>query len=128
MAPLGCVVQIHVNPNRRAYWEPHCISWWYLGTYTKKYRCYNVWSRETDATIVSDKLYLEKNITNLIVTPEDAVVHSAQQLTAALKGNLMTAMDEIGIDQLNKLDAIFNTTVNNLRQQKEKIHRRGRKT
>ena len=44
------------------------------------------------------------------MTPEDAVVQAAQQLTAAIKGKLKTAMDESVMDQLNKLDAIFNTT------------------
>ena len=54
-------------------------------------------------------------MTNPTVTPEDAIVQAAQQLTASLKVN----MEKSGIDKLNKLDAIFNTTVNNFRKQKE---------
>ena len=52
------------------------------------------------------------------MTHEDAVVHAVQQLTAALKVNLMTAMDKGVIYQLNKLDAIFNTNAKKFWQQK----------
>ena len=43
---------------------------------------------------VSDIVYFKhKHITNPTVTPEDAVVQAAQQITAALKENLKTAID-----------------------------------
>ena len=65
----------------------------------------------------SDTVYFEhKYITNKLVTPEDDVVQSEQKLTAALKGNLQTDMDESDINQLNKLGAIFNTTAENFWQ------------
>ena len=51
--------------------------------------------------------------------PEDAVLQAAQQLTIALKGNLTTVMDESRIDQLNKLDTIFNKTTKKFRKQEE---------
>ena len=56
------------------------------------------------------------------MTPEYAVVHAAHQLTATLKEKSKIAMDESGIDQINKLDAIFNTTVKKFRKRKEKQH------
>ena len=56
------------------------------------------------------------------MTPEDADMKAVQQLTLALKGELQKSMDESGINQLNKLYAMFNTTAEKLRQQKEKQH------
>ena len=37
------------KPDCRASWATHSISGWYLGTSTKNYCCYHVWSRETGA-------------------------------------------------------------------------------
>ena len=37
MAPLGCAVQNDENTNRRASWESHSISGWYLVMFTEKY-------------------------------------------------------------------------------------------
>ena len=70
---------------------------------------------------MSDKVYfIQKYITNLTVTPEDAVLQAAKQLTAALKRNLKKYMDENEIDQLNKLDTIFNTTANEFQKREKK--------
>ena len=44
---------------------------------------------------MSDTVYFKhKYITNLIVTPEYAVVQAVQKLKSALKGNVTTYMDE----------------------------------
>ena len=50
------------------------------------------------------------------MTPEDAVVHAAQQLTDMLKEKLPAAMGKSTIDQLKKMDAIFNMTAGNFQQ------------
>ena len=55
------------------------------------------------------------------MTPEDAVLQAAKQLTAALKRNLKKYMDENEIDQLNKLDTIFNTTANEFQKREKKF-------
>ena len=52
----------------------------------------------------------KKHITNPTVTPEDEVVQTAQKLIEALKGKLKEAIDKSGINQINKMDAIFNMT------------------
>ena len=95
MAPLGFAIQIYENPERRASWATNSIRGWNLGTPTKIYYWYNVWSREKGVKILSDTVYFKhRYIKNPTVTPEYAVVQEAQQLTASLKVNLTRSMDE----------------------------------
>ena len=76
--------------------------------------------KKTCSKRVSDKVYFKnKYIKNPTVTPEDTVIQEAQQFTATLKGNVTTSINESEIDQLKKLDAIFNKATNNFRQQEE---------
>ena len=50
------------------------------------------------------------------MTPEDAVVHAAQQLIDMLKVKLLEATNKRTIGQLNKMDAMFNITADNFWQ------------
>ena len=50
------------------------------------------------------------------MTHEYAVLQAEKQLTLAPNENFTTSMNENEIDQLNKLDAVFNTTAKKFRQ------------
>ena len=116
---IGVCLPNPQNPDHRALWAPHSVNGWYPVTSTEQYHCYNVWIRETGYKIVSDTVYFkQKYITHPTVTPEDAVIKAARQLSVALKVKLKSAIDKSGINQLKKVDAFFITTAKNFRQQK----------
>ena len=52
--------------------------------------------------------FKHKYITAPTVTPQDAVIQAAKQLTDALKGIVPPPFSESGIDQIKKLSTIFN--------------------
>ena len=80
-------------------------------------------NKETSAKRVSDTVYFDNTyIADPTLTPDDAFTKSAQQLTAVLKVKLKIDIEKIGINQLNKPDAIFNTTAHKLRQEKIKLN------
>ena len=64
--------------------------------------------------------FKHKYITNPTATSEDAVVQEAKELTQALKGNLPTFLGKSVIDQLQKLDAIFNETAEKYKKREQK--------
>ena len=51
--------------------------------------------------------FKHKYITAPTVTPQDAVIQAAKQLTDALKGIVPPPFSESGIDQIKKLSTIF---------------------
>jgi len=51
--------------------------------------------------------FKHKYITSPTVTPQDAVIQAAKQLTDALKGIVLPPFSESGIDQIKKLSTIF---------------------
>ena len=48
--------------------------------------------------------FKHKNITNPTVTPADAIVHAAKELTEALKGNVPGSLGDTSLDDLAKLE------------------------
>ena len=84
---------------------------WYLHTSPHHYRCFEVWSKHIGAERISDTLFFKhKHIKNPTVSPEDAVVKAAKELTAALKGRMPSALEGSTVQELEKLDKIFNHT------------------
>ena len=109
LSPMGCVVQIHEKPSKRRMWGVHLVDEWYLQTSLHHYRCFEVWSKQTGAEWISDTVFLKhKHITNTTVSPEDAVVQAAKELTAALKWRMPSALEGSTVQELEKLDKIFN--------------------
>jgi hypothetical protein len=47
LAPMGCAVQFHINPKRRASWGAHSEDGWYLRTSPKHYWCHIVFVKKT---------------------------------------------------------------------------------
>ena len=89
LAQLGCAVQIHEKPSKRWTWAVHSVDGWYLGTSPGHYRCYDVWVKGTGAVRSTNTvLFKHKHIKNPTVTPADAIVNAAKDLTAALKGDV----------------------------------------
>ena len=79
---------------------------WYLHTSPHHYRCFEVWSKHIGAERISDTVFFKhKHIKNPTVSPEDAVVKAAKELTAALKGRMPSALEGSTVQELEKLDS-----------------------
>ena len=101
LVPLGCAVQIHEKPSKRRTWAVHSVDGWYLGTSPGHYRCYDVWVKGTGAVRSTNTVFFKhKHITNPTVTPADAIVNAAKDLTAALKGNVPGSLGATSLDDL----------------------------
>jgi hypothetical protein len=88
-APIGCAVQIHVNPKNRWTWDTHTKAGFNLGTSMEYHQCFKIYVTKTRATRVSNTvIFKHQYITNPTVSPESLVVAAAQQLTSALKDNI----------------------------------------
>ena len=51
--------------------------------------------------------FKHKHITNPNLTPEDAIVHDAKELTEALKGNVSGSLGDTSLDELERVEQIF---------------------
>ena len=75
------------------------------------YRYYWGWMRETKKIRGSDTLiFKHKYITNPSVTPGDAIVNAAKQLTSVLRGSIPPPLVKSGIDHLRAFTGIFDAT------------------
>ena len=71
LAPLGCPVLAHGNPDKRGSWADHAINAWNLGTSIEQHRDLNVYIKHTRAEIIVNVLFFKhKDITSPIVTPK----------------------------------------------------------
>ena len=52
-------------------------------------------------------VFKHNHITNPTVTPADAIVHAAKELTEALKGNVPGSLREISLEELERVEQIF---------------------
>jgi hypothetical protein len=105
-APLGCAIHSHVKPNDHRSWDARANAGFNLGMPMEHHCCCRVYITKTQATQVSDTVNFEHQfITNPTVSPESLVVAAAQQLTAALKGNIPGSNETI--DGLTKVSKLF---------------------
>ena len=105
-APLGCAVQSHVKPEDRRTWDARADAGYSLGTSMEHHRCYRVYITKTRATRISDTVFFQHQyITNPTISPESSVIAAAQQLTAALKGNIPTGNETA--EALTKVSELF---------------------
>ena len=73
----------------------------YVGTSLEHYRYYKAYFADTRAVRGSETvIFKHKYITMPTVTPADAIVQAAKQLTDALKGNIPPALAKSGIDHI----------------------------
>ncbi|KAL7475335.1 hypothetical protein ACHAW6_001256, partial [Cyclotella cf. meneghiniana] len=54
LAPMGCAVQFHINPNRRKTFGEHSSDGWYLRTLPEHYRAHWVFIKATRAKRITD--------------------------------------------------------------------------
>ena len=67
-----------------------------------------MWVKGTGAVRSTDTVFFKrKHITNPTVTPADAIVNAAKDLTAALKGNIPGSLGATSLDDLKQLEEIF---------------------
>jgi hypothetical protein len=104
-APLGCAIHSHVKPNGCRSWDARADAGFNLGMSMEHHCCYRVYITKTPATRVSNTVnFKHQYITNPTVSPESLVIAAAQQLTAALKGNIPGGNETIeGLTKVSKL-------------------------
>ena len=125
-APLGCSVQTHVKPDNRRTWDTRADVGFSLGTSMEHHRCYRVYITKTRATQISNTVtFQHQYITNPTLSPESRVVAAAQQLTAALKGNIPLGNETAeALEKVSKLFARITTakkTAAAAREQRNRI-------
>ncbi len=105
-APLGCVIHSHIKPDDRRSWDARADAGFNLKTSMEHHRCYRVYITKTQAMQVSNTVnFKHQYITNPTVSPESLVVAAAQQLTAALKGNIPGGNETM--EGLTKVSELF---------------------
>ncbi len=88
LAPMGCLVQFHIKPNRRKTWGEHSSDGWYLTTSPDHYRCHYIFVKATRAKRISDTVFFKhKQITQPTLTTEDLIIKAIQDLTNVIRGN-----------------------------------------
>ncbi len=104
-APLGCAIHSHVRPNDRRSWDAGANTGFNLRTFMEHHRCYRVYITKMQATRVSNTVnFKHQYITNPTVSPESLVIAVAQQLTAALKGNIPGGNETMeGLTKVSKM-------------------------
>ena len=86
-APLGCKIKSYLVPGIRETWAPHTASGYYVWTSWKHYRCHVVYIIDTRHTrMCSSVFFKHKYLTMPSLTPADALIRAADNLTTALAG------------------------------------------
>jgi len=108
LAPLDIETHANVPPGKRKTWATKSTKGFYIGTSMEHYRYYKAYCTETRAVQGSETMFFKhKFITAPTVTPQDAVIQAAKQLTDAPKGIVPPPFSKSGIDQIKKLSTIF---------------------
>ncbi len=125
--PIGCAVQIHIKPKNRRTWDTHTKAGHNLGTSMEHHRCFKIYVTKTRATRVSKTVFFKHQyIINPTVSPESLVVAAAQQLTSALKGNILVGNETT--EALKKVSKLFTkilveaTNLAKTKEQQNRIH------
>jgi hypothetical protein len=101
-APLGCKVEAHVVPEVRETWAPHTATGYYIGNSDEHYRCHTVYITNTKSTCTCSSVFFKhKYLTMPTLTPADALIKAANDLTAAIAGNMpLSTITDNAITQL----------------------------
>eukprot|EP00804_Cyclotella_cryptica_P024289 CCRYP_012553-RA/>CCRYP_012553-RA protein AED:0.37 eAED:0.37 QI:0/0/0/1/0/0/2/0/683 len=87
--PLGMEALVHDKPHRRKSFAQHCTKGYVIGTSHEHYRCWKVWTPTSRTTRISATVFFKhKYITNPSVTPADAIIAAAANLSHLLTNNL----------------------------------------
>jgi len=91
LAPLGCAVEMHVQPDVRETWAAHSVSGFNVGTSFQHYRCYSIWVKNTRSVRVGNTIFFKhKYLTMPTLTTADALLKAAHDMTTALLGGVTT--------------------------------------
>ena len=132
-APLGCKVEAHVVPEVRETWAPHTATGYYIGNSDEHYRCHTVYITNTKSTRTCSSVFFKhKYLTMPTLTPADALIKAADDLTAAIAGNIppstitdnaITQLLQIFKQQANSTnDAVSAQRVLTDRAQRQRVH------
>ncbi len=106
IAPLGCKVQAHMVPGIKETWAPHTTSRFYIGNSWEHYCCHEVFISDTHHTrICSTVFFKHKYLTMPTLTPSDALILAANNLTNAVAG--IIPPPNITTDAIDRLIKIF---------------------
>ena len=120
LAPLGVAIQMLEHTDKRKSWGVKSKPGFYIGTSLDHYRYYLGWNTETKAIRGSETVvFKHKYITNPTITPGDAIVSAARDLTKALKGNIPPPLVKSAIDHIRELTDIFDETKEKYQQRIE---------
>ncbi len=88
-ALLGCKVKAHLVPGIREMWAPHMTSGFYIGNSWEHYCYHKVFISDTRHTqICSTVFFKHKYLTMPTLTPSNALIRAANNLTNAIAGIL----------------------------------------
>ncbi len=104
-ASLGCRIHSHVKLEDHRSWDACANAGFNLGTSMEHHCCYCIYITKMQAIQVSNTVnFKHQYITNPTVSPESLVVAAAQQLTAALMGNIPGGNETmVGLTKVSKL-------------------------
>ena len=108
------------QPDKHKTWGIKSKQGHYRGTSLEHYRYYCGYFADTRAKRGSESMIFKHNyITSPSVTPLNAIVQVAKQLTDTLRCNTPPQLVESGIDQLRRLTSIFGDTAEAYEQQQK---------
>jgi len=109
---LGCKVEAHITPETRETWAPHTATGYYIGNAHEHYRCHNIYITDRKSTRVSSSVFFKhKYLTMPTITPAEALIKAADNLTAAIEGNIPTS--SITTEAIAQLLRIFHLQADN---------------
>eukprot|EP00804_Cyclotella_cryptica_P026876 CCRYP_017593-RA/>CCRYP_017593-RA protein AED:0.20 eAED:0.21 QI:0/0/0/1/1/1/3/0/940 len=110
--PLGMEALVHDKPHRCKTYAQHCSKGWVIGTSTEHYRCWKIWLPTTSSTRIAATVFFKhKYLTNPSMTPADALITAAANLTHVIKHNAKA--QHVGAknpQDLQRLQQLFNDT------------------
>ncbi len=87
IAPMGCVVQLHIKSGQRKMFGEHSADGFYLKTSEEHYRTHVVFCKKTRAKRLADMVFFKhKYIIQPTVMPVDAIVNAITKLWNAIQG------------------------------------------
>jgi hypothetical protein len=104
-APLRCKVEAHVTPGARETWAPHTASGYYIGNAWEHYCCHEVYISNTKSICTCLTVFFKHKYLNMpSLTPSDALIHAADNLTDATSGLIPTStVTADAVDQLMEI-------------------------
>jgi hypothetical protein len=106
-APLGYKVEVHFVSSNHETWVSHTSSGFYIGNAWDHYRCHEIYINDTRHTHTCNTVFFKcKYLTMPTLTPADALIQAADNLTSAIAG-ILPAPPNMTTDAINQLMHIF---------------------